>query len=388
MSQDLLRQVLGRISHGPNLISLKLVYNKLRHCEECSDEATLLMEKIAALLSVARNDGCFRIKFAGMTNFWNKLSKPILALAPMDGVTDTAFRQVVVYAGKPDVLFTEFTNVDGLCSKGRDRLMERLKFTDGQHPIVAQIWGSDPAKFYQTAKLLRGMKFDGIDINMGCPQRHVVKVGGGAGLVLKNQLVKEIIEATKKGAGGLPVSVKTRLGFDGIATEEWIGFLLSLDLPVITIHSRTAKEMSVPLARWEEIGKAVQLRNQLGSRTLILGNGDIKDWREAEDKMKKYGVDGVMIGRGVLENIWLFNKNIDLAKITPADKAAILLKHLQIHLENLPDRPMRSDQAVGPVKKFVRTYINGFAGASDLRQELVRAQSAEEMTAILTSFNH
>ncbi len=320
-----------------------------------------------------------------MGNFWAKLKKPITALAPMDGVTDFAFREVVVSVGKPDVMFTEFVSTDGLCSKGRDQLIQRLKFTEAERPIVAQIWGSDPYKFYEAAKLLRELKFDGIDINTGCPQRHVVKVGGGAALIMQNNLVKEIIEATRKGAGNLPVSVKARLGFEEIKTKEWIGFLLSLNLPALTIHARTAKEMSTPPAHWEEISKAVKLRNESGAKTLIIGNGDVKSYAQIVEKAEKCGVDGVMVGRGILENILVFNQKIDPEKMTPADKAALLQNHLRIHLESQPAN-LRPEQVIGPVKKFVRTYIHGFPGAVDLRKKLVRVQSPEEMTQLMVSF--
>lgn len=236
----------------------------------------------------------------------------------MEEVTDTVFRQIVARVNRPyfakassgePVFFTEFTNVEGLWSAGRDEVIKRLKFSEVERPIVAQIWGKTPENFYKTAKLLVDMKFDGIDINMGCPEKSVLKSGCCIALINNRNLAKEIIQAVKEGSGGLPVSLKTRIGLDKIQTEDWCGWLLSQNLDALTVHGRTAKEKSDVPARWEEIGKVVSIRNQSKSKTVVIGNGDVKDAEDARLMAQEFGVDGVMIGRGVFENIYCFRKD-------------------------------------------------------------------------------
>lgn len=311
-------------------------------------------------------------------DFWLNLKKPFFCLAPMDEVTDTVFRQIVAKAGKPDVFFTEFTNVDGLQSTGRDKLLPRLKFTDIERPIVAQIFGLNPENYFKTAKQLKDMGFDGIDINMGCPEKSVVKNGSCAGLIDNPVLAKEIIEATIEGANGLPVSVKTRIGVKTIKTEEWVGFLLGFNLSAITVHGRTAKEMSKVPCHWEEIGKAVKLRDQSQvkgrNKTLIIGNGDIGSYQEGLEKVKEFGVDGIMIGRGVLKNIWIFNPEIDPAEKACLDRLGLLLVHINLFQETFDSR-----KNFAILKKFCKAYINGFDGAAELRGELMETASLEEL---------
>ena len=254
-----------------------------------------------------------------MDNFWQTLKKPIIALAPMEDVTDTVFREVVLSVSDPDalnVVFTEFTSTEGLChEKGRPKVIERLLVNHSEMQLlksrntklVAQIWGGDPEKFRLSAKLISGMNlFDGIDINMGCPAKKVVKNKSCANLINYPDLAKEIIYATIESTD-LPVSVKTRIGFSRINTEEWISHLLETKPRAITIHGRTRKMMSNGPALWNEIGKAVTLRNQLGSQSLILGNGEVTSYTDALDRVQQYGVDGVMVGTGVFKNPWMFN---------------------------------------------------------------------------------
>src|SRR5258708_5966429 len=188
-----------------------------------------------------------------MKNFWNKLPKPFTVLAPMDGVTDVVFRQIITEFGRPDVLFTEFTMTDGLISRGHEKVAERLLLTEKQKPVIAQIWGTKPDHFYQVAKTLQTMGFAGIDINMGCPTRDVVKEGACSGLIRNPQLASEIIHATKEGAGELPVSVKTRIGFEKENIEEWISFLLEHNIAALTVHLRTVRELSKVPAHWEKM---------------------------------------------------------------------------------------------------------------------------------------
>lgn len=312
-----------------------------------------------------------------MANFWKNLRKPFTALAPMEDVTDAVFRQVVVKYGKPDVLFTEFVSIDGLCSTGRDKLFPRLKFSPKEKPIVAQIWGTDPDKFYQSAQMISKMGFAGIDINMGCPDKKVVKKGAGGGLIKTPKKVKQIIEATRKGAGGLPVSIKTRIGFDKIITEEWIGLLLTLNLPALTIHTRTVKEMSKVPAHWDEITKAVKLKNKINRKTIIIGNGDVTNYKQALDLAKTTGVDGIMIGRGIFNNLWIFNPDIDPYSITPQMKLSALIYHIKL---------FETSKNYDSLKKFYKAYVSGFPEAKELRIKLMETKSAKEALKIITSF--
>lgn len=297
-------------------------------------------------------------------NFWEKLKKPIFILAPMDGVTDTVFRQIVASTGRPDLFFTEFVPVDALLSEGQERALKSLRFSKKEKPIVAQIWGIDPEKFYKAAQIISKMNFDGIDINMGCPDKAVVKRGAGAALIKDPKLSKEIIYATIKGAGGLPVSVKTRLGFDPS--------LLETPIAALTIHLRSTAEMSKVPAHWDEIKKIVDARNKFKSKALIIGNGDIKTLDEAKEKCSEYCIDGVMIGRGIFENIWIFNgKKIEHSA---QDKINLLIKHLKLFRKTYPD-----GKNFASMKKFVKCYINNFDGASDARVKLMETKSLDEL---------
>ena len=256
-----------------------------------------------------------------MNNFWQTIKRPIIALAPMEDVTDTVFREVVLSVSDVDalnVVFTEFTSTDGLChEKGRPKVIERLMVNASEmqllksrsSKLVAQIWGSDPEKFRQSAKLITDMNlFDGIDINMGCPVKKVVKNKSCANLINFPDLAKEIVYATSESTS-LPVSVKTRIGFSRINTEEWISHLLDTEPKAITIHGRTRKMMSNGPALWGEIGKAVSLRNQRESSTIMLGNGDVISYPDAINRNETYGVDGEMVVTGVFKNPWMFKSN-------------------------------------------------------------------------------
>lgn len=298
----------------------------------------------------------------------------------MEDVTDTVFRQVVASAAPPDVFFTEFTNVDGLMSAGRDKLIRKLEFTEVERPIVAQIWGLKPANFYEVAKQVVGMGFDGIDINMGCPERDVLKMGACAALINNRSLAKEIIEATKEGAKDLPVSIKTRLGLRQIETESWIGFLLEQSLDALVVHGRTATEMSKVPAHWDEIHKAVRLRDSMGVGTLIIGNGDVVDRGDGLKKAKEYLVDGVMIGRGIFADLWAFEE-VKKAKKIERDKTEKVQKAIE-HVK-LFERTWANIKNPQILKKFFKIYISGFDGASDLRIQLMKTKSYGEMLEIL-----
>jgi len=220
-----------------------------------------------------------------MKNIWQDIKKPIFILAPMDDVTDTVFRQIIGDLAAPDLYFTEFTSVDGMVSQaGREAVSRRLIFQESERPIIAQIWGNDPEKFFKAAQMCAEMKFDGIDINMGCPEKSVVKRGMCSGLIHNPQLAAKIIKATKDGADGIPVSVKTRLGMREIE-PDWIKHLLNQDLAALIIHGRTVREMSKVPAHWDEIGKVVQLRNEINPKTVIIGNGDVESYEDGISKV-------------------------------------------------------------------------------------------------------
>lgn len=315
-----------------------------------------------------------------MQNFWQKLPKPFFILAPMEDVTDTAFRQVVAKIGKPDVFFTEFLNVDGLFSEGKDKVIPRLKFSKIEHPIVAQIWGTNLDNFTKAARLIKKLGFDGIDINMGCPQRSVVKQKACSFLIKDPQRAGEIFKAVKIGAGNLPVSIKTRIGFSEIETEDWLGFLLSLKPDVLTVHGRTVKEQSKVPTHWEEIGKVVKMRNEIGSATLIVGNGDVESFKDGIEKAKKYKVDGVMIGRGIFSNPWIFNPKINILKITPEQRIKILIEHVQIF-----EKTWANKKDFNIMKKFFKAYIRDFPGALSLRAKLMEVKNTQGIN-ITSSF--
>lgn len=312
-----------------------------------------------------------------MTNFWKSLPHPFTVLAPMENVTDFVFREIVATTlPKPDVMFTEFTNVEALTSKGFDKTIQRLKFSSIQRPIVAQIWGVNPKAFYESAKLIQKLKFGGIDINMGCPVREVIKGGAGAAMINNQGLAKEIIIAVKKGADKLPISIKTRIGVKSIVTPEWITFLLEQKIDALTIHGRTAKQMSKGKADWEEIKKAVVIRNRISPETLIIGNGDVESYSQVLDIHKKYGVDGVMIGRGIFKNPWVFDPR--QSKHLKEEYIKILLKHMEFN-----QKENTSPKAFEPMKKFFKMYINNFKGASILRQKLMETKDFDSARKIL-----
>ena len=314
-------------------------------------------------------------------NFWNNLPKNFFVLAPMDAVTDVVFRKVVASVGRPDVFFTEFTSVDAMTSKkGRIKTQaERLKFEEPERPIVAQIYGTDPEKFFSTAAIIAELGFDGVDINMGCPVRKVIARGSCSGLIRNPKLAGEIIAATREGAHGLPVSVKTRIGLSKIVTDEWIPFLLDQKIDALSVHARTAKEESRVPAHWEEFGKIVQVRNSLSPATKVIANGDIKTQKDAAEVFEKYSVDGVMIGRGIFENPWVFNSGIAIENITLEQRVQLLLKHIDLFEETWGNKKNFSI-----LKKFVKAYINGFDGAAEIRQKLMVVTTIEELRSGVT----
>ncbi len=311
---------------------------------------------------------------------WGKLKKPFFALAPMEGATDTVFRQIVIDCGRPDVLFTEFTNVQGLLSKGSKQVSQRLKFEDYERPIIAQIWGNNPEYFYKAAHEVSKMGFDGIDINMGCPERNIVKKGSCSALIKTPDLAKQIIKATRKGAElsekNLPISVKTRIGFSTIS-YEWIEFLLTQNLPALTLHLRTTKEMSKVPAHWEFAKDFVKLKNEISPNTILIGNGDVESISEGKKKAEDTGMDGIMIGRGVFHNPFVFSgKNYDL--VSREEKFKLLRKHIELFESTWND-----EKSYQPLKRYFKIYINGFDGASDMREKIMLTNNLQEGKELL-----
>ncbi len=315
-------------------------------------------------------------------NFWQNLKAPFTVLAPMDGVTDVVFRNVINNLGRPDVYFTEFTSCEGLLSKGSEAALQRLRTFPEEMPVVAQIWGLAPENFYKGAKLIRNLGFAGIDINMGCPDRDVIKKGACSGLIKNPKLAAEIIQATREGAGDkLPVSVKTRIGFSSIDIEGWVGFLLSLKLVALTLHLRTVKEMSKVPAHWDLMESIVRLRNKTAPETLIIGNGDISSLKEVNEKYELYGNEGFMIGRGIFQNPWMFNPEKDIEKISVESRLKLYSEHINLFADTWGEL---KNPAI--IKKFCKTYINSFPDAVSLREKLMAVNKKDELLEILNAY--
>ncbi len=314
-----------------------------------------------------------------MSSFWKKLPRPFLVLAPMEGVTDFVFREIMTDLPRPDVLVTEFTSADGICSAGREPTIQRFKYSSKQHPIVAQIWGTRPETLNQTAALVQELGFDGVDINMGCPDKSVMKQGAGGAMCKTPALAKEIIHAVKEGAPKIAVSVKTRLGFNKIITEEWIPFLLEQQVDALTIHGRTAKQRSNGSANWDEIGKAIAMRDTIAPETVIIGNGDIKSYKEALSAHEMHHVDGVMIGRGVFSNPWVFEKTVTPVHRDRTEYIAVLKKHLTLYVDT-----WGVDRHFDIMKKFFKMYVNNFPEAAQLRAVLMECSNKEEVLEALS----
>ena len=309
-------------------------------------------------------------------NFWRNLAKPIMVLAPMADVTDPAFRRIIAKYGKPDVFWTEFVSADGLFLGGYDALIKDLAFTQAERPIVAQFFTSNPDMMRRAASLSKDLGFDGIDINMGCPEKSIDHRGAGAGLIKSPILAQEMIRAAKEGAGGLPVSVKTRIGWSKNELGTLLPALLEAEPAMITIHARTRQEMSKVPARWEHIKCAVEIRNGTGSETLIFGNGDVSSVADALQKVSETGCDGVMIGRAIFGSPWLFAKHP--RKIFPQDKLEVLVEHTKLFEELLPHK------SFAIMKKHYKAYITGWHGAKELRMKLMNAKNAGEVAFIST----
>lgn len=308
------------------------------------------------------------------------MPRPFTVLAPMEGVTDYVFREIITSIGRPDVFFTEFTNVEGLNSKVAEKVEESLRFDPHESPIVAQLWGKDPEAFTKSAKLCQEKGFSGIDINMGCPDRVIVNRGSCAALINNPKLAAEIIKATKKGAGGLPISIKTRIGFSEIDLS-WIEFILKQDVAVLTVHLRTVSELSKVPAHWDLMSEIVKLRNQIAPETLIVGNGDLKTYEEIEEKFDTYKCDGFMLGRGIFQNPWIFNRKIDIEKITVKERFDLFLRHIDFFDATW------SEKNPAFLKKFCKTYLNNFSDAAIVREKIMECRTTKEMRNVLKAYS-
>lgn len=313
-------------------------------------------------------------------NFWAALPKPFFILAPMEDVTDVVFRHVVKEAGAPDVFFTEFTNSDSFCHPdGKESVRGRLTFTEDEQPMVAHIWGDKPEFFKEMSIQLAEMGFKGIDLNMGCPVPNVAERGKGSGLILRPEVAAELIQAAK--AGGLPVSVKTRIGFTQQSElDDWISHLLKQDIANLSIHLRTRKEMSKVAAHWELIPRVVELRDALAPQTLITINGDIQDRQMGLELAEKYGVDGIMIGRGIFKNPFAFEKE---AREHSSEELIALLR-LQLGLQDQYAQII--PRSITGLHRFFKIYVKGFPGANDLRVQLMNTKTTDEVRTILDTF--
>jgi nifR3 family TIM-barrel protein len=327
-----------------------------------------------------------------MNNFWTALPRPMFTLAPMEDVTDTSFRQLVMEISDPayfHVIFTEFTSTDGLCHPvGRPNVISRLQINDSEREvlqrkgfkIVAQIWGANPDKFFEATRLICSeMDFDGIDINMGCPVKKIVKQGGCSALIGQPSLAAEIIQATKE-AANIPVSVKTRTGIKKHDTENWIGFLLEQNPAAIILHARTQKDMSEVDADWREIARAVEVRNASGKNIPLLGNGDVMSVEDALQKCANTGADGVMVGRGIFHNPWFFNR--PQPENTTPDKLDLLWRHVELFTKT-----WEGQRNFAILKRFFKIYTNNFKGAARLRAALMETNSAAEVRKVLDAFD-
>ncbi|MCJ0912710.1 tRNA dihydrouridine synthase [Mammaliicoccus sciuri] len=313
-------------------------------------------------------------------NFWSELPRPFFILAPMEDVTDIVFRHVVSEAARPDVFFTEFTNTESFCHpEGIHSVRGRLTFSEDEQPIVAHIWGDKPDHFREMSIGMAEMGFKGIDLNMGCPVANVAGKGKGSGLILRPERAAEIIQAAK--AGGLPVSVKTRLGYYDIEEwRDWLKHVFEQDIANLSIHLRTRKEMSKVDAHWELIEAIKNLRDEIAPNTLLTINGDIPDRKTGLELAEKYGIDGVMIGRGIFNNPFAFEKE-------PRDHTSKeLLDLLRLHLTLFDKYATSETRQFKSLRRFFKIYVRSMRGASELRHQLMSTETTDEVRALLDEF--
>ena len=348
-------------------------------------------------------------------NFWQQLPKPFFVVAPMADVTDAAFRRVIAKYGKPDVMWTEFVAADGLMRatpEGKAKLMADLIYAEEERPIVAQLFSSNVEYMEAAAKLCRELGFDGVDINMGCPDQSIEKQGCGSAMIKNPENAAAIIRAAKRGAkmgetDGIPVSVKTRIGYNVDEIDTWIPHLLKEAPAALTIHARTRKEMSKMPAQWERVARVVVLRDTLAPSVKIIGNGDVLSFEDAQQKIEQTGADGAMIGRALFGNPWFFNTQVRLPFrlhalpthgvnrdtllshdtsesnaeiISLPQRLQVMVEHTKLFAELLPHKNF------AVMKKHYKAYVHGFPGAAELRHQLMEQQSPAEIEAVVHAF--
>ncbi len=325
--------------------------------------------------------------------FWEKLKRPIIAIAPMANVTDAAFRKMFIECatpklatgssrqGRPDVFWTEFVSVEALLSRGKDAVLPDLWFDEDEHPIVAQIFGAKPEQFEAVGAMLREMGFDGVDINMGCPDTGVEKQGAGAALMKNPARAKEIIRALARGSE-LPVSVKTRIGYTKNEIDTWLPALLEENLAALTVHLRTRKEMSDVPAHWELAPDIVKLRDRYAPQTIILGNGDVNSLSDAHARIHESGMDGVMIGRGIFGNPWLFSGHTPNLR----ERLERMVRHTEVFEHMYLTNTAAHIKNFAIMKKHFKAYVTGFDGARELRAKLMETESTAGVRKIIEGF--
>lgn len=308
----------------------------------------------------------------------------------MEDVTDVSFRQMFAKHGRyrdahgnlrgPDVLWTEFTSADGLLKGGWQRLKHQLAYAEDERPIVVQLFSAHPDRMMQAAKLCRLLGFDGIDINMGCPSSTVCDNGCGCGMIQTPNLAQEVIRAAQRGAESLPVSVKTRTGFNQSELETWVPNLLEAEPAVLTMHGRTRDEMSKVPTDWGEIARTVEIRDEMESETLIVGNGDIDSLEIGERKAEEFGVEGIMVGRGAFGNPWFFNPDINRDELSVEERLSVMVEHTKAFDELLPE------QHFALMRKHFKAYTHGLPAANSLRDNLMQTQSSAEVERIVSDY--
>lgn len=361
-------------------------------------------------------------------NFWQELQqpssaeatarepkKPFFCVAPMADVTDAAFRRLIAKHGKPDVMWTEFVSANGLVSAGRKVLERDLEYAEIERPIVAQLFTADPDTMEKAARLCAELGFDGIDINMGCPDKTIEKQGAGAAMIKTPEIAVQIIAAAKRGAGSLPVSVKTRIGYNAVQINEWIPLLLMQDLAALTVHVRTRKELSKVPAQWEYLKEVVKLRNELAPQTVIIGNGDVTSLMDGRQKAAATGADGVMVGRALFGNPWFFDESREMVAVLPQKQPRVIrafrflsklfetkraaaqsqVKPITVEerLETMVEHTKLFEELLGDIKSFsimkkhYKAYCTGFDGAKELRLQLMEhARTANDVERIVNNF--
>lgn len=307
--------------------------------------------------------------------FWDNLPRPFFVLAPMADVTDVPFRTIVAQCGRPDVFYTEFVSARGLASPGRERLLKDLALTGTDHPIVAQFFGTRPDDLRGAGALARELGFDGVDINMGCPADPIMRQGAGISLVKTPKLAVELILALREGAGGLPVAVKTRLGlYKTEELETWIPAILEAKPDVLIIHGRTMKEMSKVPAHWDLIGRVAALCHEAG--VLCIGNGDVTSRAQGDALAAEHGVDGIMVGRGIFHDPWLFAR--EQREHTREERLSRLSQHLELW-----EAQWNGVKSLDLMKKFMKVYVSGWPGAAELRARLMECRTGDEIRNLI-----